>query len=67
VCAVAAATRRAILARLVSGECSVTELAQPFDMSMPPFPSTCACSSARDSSLEGATRSGGCVESKRAH
>jgi DNA-binding transcriptional ArsR family regulator len=28
-------TRRAILARLASGECSVTELAQPFDMSMP--------------------------------
>jgi len=29
------ATRRAILARLVSGETSVTELAQPFDMSLP--------------------------------
>ncbi len=28
-------TRRAILARLASGECSVTELADPFDMSMP--------------------------------
>ena len=28
-------TRRAILARLVTGECSVTELAEPFDMSMP--------------------------------
>jgi DNA-binding transcriptional ArsR family regulator len=28
-------TRRAILARLASGECSVTELAEPFDMSMP--------------------------------
>ena len=28
-------TRRAILARLAEGECSVTELAQPFDMSMP--------------------------------
>jgi DNA-binding transcriptional ArsR family regulator len=28
-------TRRAILARLVSGECSVTELAGPFKMSMP--------------------------------
>ncbi len=28
-------TRRAILARLVSGECSVSELAEPFDMSMP--------------------------------
>ena len=28
-------TRRAILARLLSGECSVTELAEPFDMSMP--------------------------------
>jgi DNA-binding transcriptional ArsR family regulator len=28
-------TRRAILARLLSGEHSVTELAQPFDMSMP--------------------------------
>jgi DNA-binding transcriptional ArsR family regulator len=28
-------TRRAILARLVSGEHSVTELAEPFDMSMP--------------------------------
>lgn len=28
-------TRRAILARLASGEASVTELAKPFDMSMP--------------------------------
>jgi DNA-binding transcriptional ArsR family regulator len=28
-------TRRAILARLASGECSVTELAKPFEMSMP--------------------------------
>jgi DNA-binding transcriptional ArsR family regulator len=28
-------TRRAILARLATGECSVTELAGPFEMSMP--------------------------------
>ena len=28
-------TRRAILARLASGECSVGELAEPFEMSMP--------------------------------
>src|SRR5688572_28242496 len=28
-------TRRAILARLASGECSVTELAERFEMSMP--------------------------------
>ena len=28
-------TRRAILARLASGEASVTELAEPFDISMP--------------------------------
>ena len=28
-------TRRAILARLTTGEASVTELAEPFDMSMP--------------------------------
>ncbi|MGA7489080.1 MAG: metalloregulator ArsR/SmtB family transcription factor [Xanthobacteraceae bacterium] len=33
--ALADPTRRAILARLVSGETSVTELAQPFDMSLP--------------------------------
>jgi DNA-binding transcriptional ArsR family regulator len=33
--ALADPTRRAILARLVSGETSVTELAQPFAMSMP--------------------------------
>jgi DNA-binding transcriptional ArsR family regulator len=33
--ALADPTRRAILARLVSGECSVTELAAPFAMSMP--------------------------------
>jgi len=33
--ALADPTRRAILARLCSGECSVTELAEPFDMSMP--------------------------------
>jgi len=28
-------TRRAILERLVEGECSVSELAKPFDMSLP--------------------------------
>ena len=33
--ALADPTRRAILARLVLGETSVTELAKPFDMSMP--------------------------------
>jgi DNA-binding transcriptional ArsR family regulator len=33
--ALADPTRRAILARLVAGECSVTELAEPFDMSLP--------------------------------
>lgn len=33
--ALADPTRRAILARLASGEASVTELAKPFDMSMP--------------------------------
>jgi DNA-binding transcriptional ArsR family regulator len=33
--ALADPTRRAILARLASGEASVTELAQPFDMTLP--------------------------------
>lgn len=33
--ALADPTRRAILARLADGECSVTELAAPFDMSLP--------------------------------
>ncbi|MGP0017847.1 MAG: ArsR/SmtB family transcription factor [Candidatus Sulfotelmatobacter sp.] len=33
--ALADPTRRAILARLVAGEASVTELASPFEMSMP--------------------------------
>ncbi len=33
--ALADPTRRAILARLLAGECSVTELAEPFDMTMP--------------------------------
>lgn len=33
--ALADPTRRAILARLATGEASVTELAEPFDMSMP--------------------------------
>lgn len=33
--ALADPTRRAILARLASGECSVTELAEPFNMSLP--------------------------------
>ncbi len=33
--ALADPTRRAILARLAEGECSVTELAAPFDMSLP--------------------------------
>src|SRR5260370_42293749 len=33
--ALADPTRRAILARLLLGECSVGELAEPFEMSMP--------------------------------
>ena len=33
--ALADPTRRAILARLATGDASVTELAEPFDMSMP--------------------------------
>ena len=33
--ALADPTRRAILARLASGEAAVTELAEPFDMSLP--------------------------------
>ena len=33
--ALADPTRRAILARLATGEASVTQLAQPFEMSMP--------------------------------
>jgi DNA-binding transcriptional ArsR family regulator len=33
--ALADPTRRAILARLASGECSVSELAEPFEMSLP--------------------------------
>jgi DNA-binding transcriptional ArsR family regulator len=33
--ALADPTRRAILAKLALGECSVTELCEPFDMSMP--------------------------------
>ena len=33
--ALADPTRRAILARLASGECSVNELAEPFQMSLP--------------------------------
>ncbi len=33
--ALADPTRRAILARLASGECSLTELAEPFEMSLP--------------------------------
>jgi len=33
--ALADSTRRAILARLASGEASVTDLAKPFDMSLP--------------------------------
>jgi DNA-binding transcriptional ArsR family regulator len=33
--ALADPTRRAILARLATGACSVTELAEPFEMSMP--------------------------------
>ena len=33
--ALADPTRRAILSRLTSGEASVTELAEPFDMSLP--------------------------------
>lgn len=33
--AIADPTRRAILSRLASGEATVTELAEPFDMTMP--------------------------------
>ncbi len=33
--ALADPTRRAILARLAAGECSVTELAEPFEISLP--------------------------------
>jgi DNA-binding transcriptional ArsR family regulator len=33
--ALADPTRRAILARLASSDCTVTELAEPFDMSLP--------------------------------
>jgi DNA-binding transcriptional ArsR family regulator len=33
--ALADPTRRAILGRLAAGECSVTELAEPFDMTLP--------------------------------
>jgi len=33
--ALADPTRRAILARLAAGECSVSELAEPFEMSLP--------------------------------
>src|ERR1700759_3917505 len=33
--ALADPTRRAIIARLALGECTVSELAEPFDMSMP--------------------------------
>src|SRR5277367_1107849 len=33
--ALADPTRRAILARLITGDASVTQLAEPFDMSMP--------------------------------
>ena len=33
--ALASPTRRAILARLAAGEASVTELAEPFDMTLP--------------------------------
>lgn len=33
--ALADPTRRAILARLASGECSVTEIAEPFEISLP--------------------------------
>ena len=33
--ALADPTRRAILAKLASGQCSVTELAEPFEMSLP--------------------------------
>jgi DNA-binding transcriptional ArsR family regulator len=46
--ALADPTRRAILARLVAGDASVTELAEPFKMSMPAVSKHLKCSSARD-------------------
>ena len=44
--ALADPTRRAILARLASGDCSVTELAEPFEISLPAVSGTCGYSSA---------------------
>ena len=41
--ALADPTRRAILARLALGEATVTELAEPFAMSRPPFQRTSRC------------------------
>jgi DNA-binding transcriptional ArsR family regulator len=46
--ALADPTRRVILARLVAGDASVTELAEPFKMSMPAVSKHLKCSSARD-------------------
>ena len=46
--ALADPTRRAILARLVARDASVTELAEPFQMSMPAVSKHLKCSSARD-------------------
>ena len=43
--ALADPTRRAMLARLASGEATVTELAKPFDISMPADRSTSRSSS----------------------
>ena len=64
--ALADPTRRAILARLASGECSVTELAEPFDMSMPAVSKHLRVLERAGLIARGARRSGGPAGSRRA-
>jgi hypothetical protein len=62
--ALADPTRRAILARLAAGEASVTELAEPFDMSLPAISSSSGEAATRSGARAGSMRSD---SKKRAH
>ena len=63
--ALADPTRRAILARLASGECAVTELAEPFEMSLPAVSKHLRVLERAGLIARPATRSGGRAEFKR--
>jgi DNA-binding transcriptional ArsR family regulator len=65
--ALAAPTRRAILARLLSGEVSVTELAEPFEMSLPAVSKHLKVLERAGLISRGTTRNGGLADCRQLH